>query len=132
MPQVSVYNDNVHPYREKFQDRMIEIPAGEKITMDADEAKRFLARCNGVLRDGDGQVDPRGFKKLRVEALAGQKAEPATVTKWLSHIDGKEFGSKKELEAHLEQFKDRIVTDETAEREIAARKSRAKAKAGVA
>lgn len=124
MPQVLVRNENTHPYREKFQDRMIEIPPGETVQMDADEAKRFLSKCNGVMRDADGQPDPRGFKRLRIESLTGGDApEPKAKTVYVSHIDGKEFGSKKELDAHLEQFKDKVVTDENAEREIASRKA---------
>lgn len=115
MAQVKVWNDNIHPYKEKFQDRLIEIPAGQSIEMDVDEAKRFLSKCNGVLKDGDGQPDPRGFKRLRIETKAGQAAPAAKSTVYVSHLDGREFATKKELEQHLEQFKDRVVTDEKAE-----------------
>lgn len=127
MPQVLVRNENVHPYREKFQDRLIEIPAGESIQMDNDEARRFLSKCNGILRDADGQPDPRGFKKLRIEPLPSAKSEAPEVPKFVSHIDGKEFGSKKELDDHLAQFKDKVHVDEGIERELKKRGRQASA-----
>jgi hypothetical protein len=120
MAQVLVRNKNTHPYRERFRDRLIEIPAGQTIEMDADEAKHFVAKCNGIKRDGDGQPDPTGFKRLFIEPIAGQKAE--TEPAYVSNIDGKTFATKRELDAHLEQFKDKVFTDENAEREIEARK----------
>jgi hypothetical protein len=133
MAQVYVRNDNVHPYSEKYKGRVIQIPAGESIQMDADDAKRFLAQCNGVKVDADGQPDPRGFKRLRIEAMTKQAEAEKPATVFVSHIDGKEFPTKKALEAHLEQFKDRVVKDENAEREMAQRPvGRGKSKSGAA
>lgn len=123
MPQVHVINENSHPYKEKFNDRLIEIGAGERITMDSDEARRFLGKCNGVLKDGDGQPDPRGFKRLRIEALAGQSAPAPEAEVFISQMTGEKFQTQAALDKHLEKYKDRVVVDENAERQIKARKT---------
>lgn len=124
MPQVYVINENSHPYKEKFNDRLIEIGAGERITMDSDEARRFLGKCNGVMKDGGGQPDPRGFKRLRIEAVVGQAAPAAPEAEtFISQMTGEKFQSQAELDKHLEKYKDRIVVDENAERQIKARKA---------
>lgn len=119
MPQVLVVNENIHPYKEKFQERLIEIPAKGQIQMDSDEARRFLASCTGQLKDGDGQPDPRGFKRLRIEALGASVERPSA--KFVSMKDGAEFETEAELKAHLKQFKEEVFTDEAVEKTLKAR-----------
>jgi hypothetical protein len=124
MPLVHVVNENSHPYKEKFNDNLVQIPAGGRITMDADEARRFLGKCNGVMKDGDGQPDPRGFKRLRIETLAAETAAAPEAETFISQMTGEQFKTQVELDAHLEKYKDRIVVDENAERQIKARKAK--------
>ncbi len=119
MPQVRVLNLNEHPYKEKFRGEMIHIPAGGEIEMDADTARNFVSRCNGVLRDGDGQPDPRGYKMLKIVPLSNEPAVEAKTFR--SMKDGKEFKTQKELDAHLKQFENEVVTDAEAEAAIKAR-----------
>jgi hypothetical protein len=125
MPLVHVVNENSHPYKEKFNDNLVQIPAGGRITMDSDEARRFLGKCNGVMKDGGGQPDPRGFKRLRIETLASEATALAPEAEtFISQMTGEQFKTQADLDAHLEKYKDRIVVDESAERQIKARKAK--------
>lgn len=115
MAIVKVWNDNIHPYKEKYQDREIVIPSKGFIKMDLDEANGLISTMHGILLDADGQPDPRGFKMLRVDMNG---ASETVAQKYISNIDGKEFASQSELDEHLKQFKEKTVTDEKAEASI--------------
>lgn len=65
--KVKVINTNVHPYKEVFQSKLIEIPAGEYIVMDKDKASLFLGTANPIIRDADGAPKPESYKKLHME-----------------------------------------------------------------
>lgn len=69
MPQVKVVNKNTHPYKEKWDDKVIEIPAGGHITMAKEDAVIFLGRMNSIARDADGAPKPESFKRLYIEPL---------------------------------------------------------------
>lgn len=121
MPQVRVFNDNVHDYSETFREVKLKIPAKGFILMDAEEAHLFKGTFAGILRDADDNPDPKGFKMIRIEPISAEAAAPEA-EKFLSHHDGKSFDTKAELLNHLEQFKDEVVVDEEAEKELAAKK----------
>lgn len=121
MPQVKVWNDNVHPYKETFREQKIEIPAKGFIKMDAEEAHLFKGTFAGILRDADNNPDPRGYKMIRIEAIGAEDAEPAPI-QFISQVTGEKFTTQKELDEHLKQFKDRLFVDEEAEEEIKVRK----------
>lgn len=65
--KVKVINTNVHPYKEVFQSKLIEIPPGEYVVMDKDKASLFLGTANPIVRDVDGAPMPESFKKLHME-----------------------------------------------------------------
>lgn len=69
--EVKVWNDNVHIYKENFLDKSIVIEPGQFVLMDEDEATRFIGTMppQGILADADGNPDPRGFKRLRIQKL---------------------------------------------------------------
>lgn len=69
--EVKVWNDNTHLYSELFKGQNIVIEPGQHILMQEDDAILFLGTMppQGILADGDGNPDPRGYKKLRIQKL---------------------------------------------------------------
>jgi hypothetical protein len=65
--EVKVWNDNVHPFSQKWQDKVIKIPAKGFITMEADEAHDFKCSFAPVKFDADGNPTPETYKMIRVE-----------------------------------------------------------------
>lgn len=64
---VKVWNDNKHPYKEKFRDHDIYIPPGQCVELEKDDAEMFYGTFAGLMTDGDGNADARGYKMLRIE-----------------------------------------------------------------
>ena len=56
--QVKVFNDNVHPYTEKFRGKEITIGAKQFIEMDEDEAEYFKGTFTFPVKNGEGLPDP--------------------------------------------------------------------------
>lgn len=130
MPKVRVWNDNIYPYNEKFRDQDIMIPAKEFIVMERDQAVLFRGTMNAVKLDSNGQAnDARYFKKIRLEPISGNEADEITSSpKFRCEMDGRVFDTEGQLKKHIdENYKDRIVVDEEAEREMAQRKRQKKA-----
>lgn len=101
--QVKVWNDNIHPYKEKFREVLREIPAGGYIEMDEDEAEYFLAAFTPPKKDGQGRFDPIYFKKLRIDSAdraALREREAALVC----HANGQKAEDKSELASILSGF----------------------------
>ena len=69
MPKIRIWNDNVHPYTEKFGDEMIKILPGKFLDMEADDAIRFVGTYAPIELDGMGQQKPESYKKLRKEFI---------------------------------------------------------------
>lgn len=63
---VKVYNDNVHPYSEKFKDQKLEIPPHEFIEMEYEEAVQFLGTYSPIKVDADENPIPQCYKMLRI------------------------------------------------------------------
>ncbi len=100
MPRVKVWNDNVHPHKEKFKDVEFNIAPGEFIEMDSEEAVEFLHQFTGVKWRGDGTHCPTGFKKLRIEgALHVAEVDPL-----VCHANGQQAATKEDLEKLLQKF----------------------------
>lgn len=114
---VKVWNDNAYDYTEKFRDRDLVIRAKNFIMMDKDEAEVFQGTYAGMIRTGDGQPDPRGFKMIRIE-LGSSDAQAASPPLFTCHVDGKTFQTQALLDAHEKQYQDKVVVDEVAEQEI--------------
>lgn len=99
--KAKVWNDNIHPYSERFKGDLIVIPAGQFIEMDYDEAVMFRGTFSSIVRDADGQPKPESYKKIRIEALGNPldnviKSDP---NKCLAC--GKVLGSQAELAKHI-------------------------------
>lgn len=112
---VKVYNDNVHPYQEKFRDELIKIPAGEFIEMDADEAHYLLSQFSYPVKDGQNVPDPKFFKMLRIVALDKLEVEADPL---MNHATGVPAESLAELNSILSKFSDRLLKDEDAEKYV--------------
>lgn len=100
---VRVWNDNEFPYREKFKDNEIVIQPRKFIEMELNEAVEFLGSFTPIVRDADGQPDPRSYKKLRIEKTAKQVpvvTKPVELTCQMCAIT---FKNQKELDDHIDE-----------------------------
>lgn len=122
MAQVKIWNDNVHPYKEQFQDELIEIPAKKFIVMEEKKAVRFRGTyCSPVL-DHDGNPMPESFKMLRLEHVDASAPEKEEM-KFLCHACGSdEFQSQKALDAHIDASHTEIQADTEYKEEKAKKK----------
>lgn len=74
---VKVWNDNVHPYKEKFRGKTIEIGPRDYVEMDLNEAHIFLGVMPPNIEvDAGGIQKPTSYKMLRIERPDVIKAEP--------------------------------------------------------
>lgn len=122
MAKWRVYNR--HPegrtHKEKFQDSIVEIKAGEYVLMDYEDAVAFRGQYFPMFMNAQGVQDPASYKCIEI-VRDGNLTEdkPVVETKWVCHFDGKEFPSKDLLMAYIEEnFKDKIIVDEVAEKEV--------------
>lgn len=114
MPIVKVYNDNVHPHKERFKGEMIEIPAKGSIDMEYEEAIEFKGQFTGLAPLApNGAPDPRFFKMIRVEKL---KEPLFKDTSLVNPVTGKTHSSAEELRAVLAEYGHLRVTDPDAEK----------------
>ncbi len=118
---------NRHPdgltHREKFREEMIVIPAGDYVLMDYEDAVLFRGQYFPIKTNPDGTHSRDSMKVIHLEredVIDAKESSP----KYISQLDGKEFGSESELNAHLEKFKEKIFQDETLDRELAAESRR--------
>ena len=123
IPMISrVWNDNIYPYKEKFKDQDIHIPAGKFIEMEHLEAVQFLGTYCGIERDTDGQPLAKSFKKLRVERTSKPVSQHVAENRREDFICmACKFRAKdqKELDAHSEKEHRHMWADEEeAERKI--------------
>jgi hypothetical protein len=108
---VKVWNDNKHPYTEKYKGETIHIPAHSYITMDWNEASHFLGTMpSNLLVDNSGKQKPETYKMLRIEH-PGQ-APKADVKQWACHSCGKDLNTKAAYQAHIEEFHAEDFVDE--------------------
>lgn len=105
--KVEVHNLNVYPYKEMFRDRMIEIPAKGFIEMEYGEAVIFKGTMNAVKTDGDGNVLPEYYKKIKIVQdpsekmeLAEQRAKRAS---FKCQACGFQAEDKQELHIHIKE-----------------------------
>ena len=116
--EIKLWNDNVHPYTEKFRGKEISIPAKSFIMMDEDEAEYFKGVFTYPVKDSQGVPDPLYFKMLRIEK------DPAKIKvedPLICHATGQRASSVEELNGILQRFADRLLVDPEAEE--AAKKS---------
>ncbi|MBF8253261.1 MAG: hypothetical protein HW379_1603 [Actinobacteria bacterium] len=122
---------NMHPqgltHVEFFKGDKIEIPAGQFIVMDYEDATNFKSQYFPMKFDAMEQPDPTGFKCLKLEPILDESVEEKTVEKviYVCNLDGKKFETAEALNAHISSnYSDRIVVDEVAEKEMEHRKKR--------
>ena len=113
--EVRVWNDNVYPYKEVFQDERIEIPPGKFIMMDEKKAIMFKGSFAPMKLNAQKQPMPESFKMIRIESKSVPLKEE--MPKFICQQDGKEFTSQAELdkwidENHLDKLTDAKVADE--------------------
>ena len=127
---VKVWNDNVHPYTEKFMGKQVSIGAQSFVEMDHNEAEMFLSTFPSRTElDKDGNLKPECYKKLRI-----QKAGEATpITEPFKCMrDGKVFHSQAELDAHItENYMDEIADEDSRKEFVEKRKPGRPAKGAV-
>jgi len=83
-----------------FKGEMITIGPGEHIEMDWEEAIEFKGQFTGIKRLPDDSPDPRGFKKIRVEA----PQSPVFKDDLVNHANGQSFLTKDDLQRSLAMF----------------------------
>lgn len=90
---VKVHNLNIHPYTEKFRDRVVTIEAGGYVEMDEDEADYFIQAFTEPKKDSQGRPDPLFFKKLKLE----RPAVLASVDPLMCHATGQKAATPEEF-----------------------------------
>lgn len=123
---VKVYNENVYDFSQVFRDKAVFIPAKKFIEMEYDDALSFLGTYSPILKDKDGNHDPRGFKKLRIDETDAKKAKAEMFNiaderakeVFVCHACGKEFQSKKNLMAHIKRSHSELMVDEEAREDL--------------
>ncbi len=67
------------------------------------EAYEFRGAYSPIIRDGDGQPTPESYKMIRVERTDKTAHKPVVApTENLCQACGRQFGSKKELDTHID------------------------------
>ena len=125
---VRVYNDNVHPYSEKYKGRQITIPSKGYIEMDLNEAHHFLGTNPGIAnRDASGLQSPETYKKLRIERPQETKTKAQAQAKSFDcHACNKRFESKSAYESHVEEMHLGVLKDPEVAEKIVKRTGRPK------
>ena len=114
MAKVKVWNDNVHPHRERFRGDWIEIPAKSYIEMEWEDGVQFRGQFTGIapIIPETGNPDPTRFKMIRVEAPSEPIFKDAPL---VNHATGEVAATMGELRTILREFRDanpdRIVPD---------------------
>ena len=118
--QVKVWNKNVLPYKEKFRDEWINIPAGGYILMEEDQAHLFKGTMGAApLVDADGNKTPEGFKMISIEKL--KPVEPGDELVGSNcQACGKTFTDETQLDSHIKADHAHLLTvkDDTLDAEL--------------
>lgn len=109
MSQVKVWNDNVHPFSQKFKGEIINIPAKSFIEMDWDDAMQFKSKGSPMAFDGMNNQKPESYKMLRIE---GRPSLEDRVIMYKCHLDGSIHATKDALEAHVKSLSSEVFADE--------------------
>lgn len=117
MSQVYVWNDNTHPYSEKFKGMQIDIPARECVMMEEDDAVLFLGTLGSFKKGANGLQDPKTYKRLRIEKTSVSTAKAAPT--YRCNGCGIEYPNAKALEAHAKiEHADTLIVEEPQEEPI--------------
>ncbi len=100
---VRVWNDNEFPYKEKFKDVDVTIQPRKFIEMEMTEAVEFLGTFTPIVRDFDGQPDPKSFKRLRIERTSKGVPQVTKPIELTCQMCGFEAKTQKELDTHIDE-----------------------------
>lgn len=117
--KVKVWNDNVHPYKEKFKGDDFLIPAKSFILMEEDDANMFKGTFNFPVLDSDGNHTPLGFKMIRIEALSSSGKSTPEQPKHRCMACSYHGANASDLSEHEKTHSEQIVVDKRAEEELA-------------
>lgn len=102
MGMVEVWNDNELPFRQRFKEVQINIPANSKIVMDSEEAVLFRSLFFQPQLDADGVQLKSSYKKIRIgKMLTEDEAEKSE--EHICHMDGQKFASKAAYDQHIDE-----------------------------
>ncbi len=102
MARVEVWNDNKYTHKESFKGDEIEIPPGQCILMEEDDAIDFRGQYFPTKKDGGGQQIPQTFKKIRLGKVVSKDAEAAApALDFVCQKCGYKATSKIDLEEHV-------------------------------
>lgn len=94
---------NMHPngftHKEIFRGDLITIKANDFVEMDYEDAVQFKGQYFPMKSTADGQQDPISYKCIEIKP-SEKVALVESVTRWVCHLDGKEFSTKQELETY--------------------------------
>jgi hypothetical protein len=117
---VKVWNDNIHPFKQKFKDRLIVIPSKEHIVMEFYEGHEFKSFPSPVKLDADDNPLPISYKMLRLENHFPEDREniPEGKKEEVSNdclACGKKFFLAEELTEHLKEHTSKTYNPDVAE-----------------
>jgi len=126
MPQVKVWNDNVHPFQQKFRDETVKIGAKAFVWMDQDDAVMFAGSFSPPVLGVDGEHRPEGFKMIRIErtkdAPPSTKPEKTELDAQVCMVCRYQAANEKDFEEHGKTHASQALKDEAAEAEIKTRR----------
>lgn len=126
MPQVKLWNTNVHDLRDHWRGKEIFIKAGEHVIMDYEDAKNYRRAHKSIMKTVDGAHDPRGFKKLDIEIIGEEsKKEVSLKSEHKCQACGYDALSKWDLEGHVNELHVETMADE---KEVKKRQAQKKGK----
>ena len=94
---VTVKNEGSKTYTEEFKGKKISIPSKGSIKMVKSEAVQFIGTV------GTSNIE-KGIEKNLVMIRGTPTPDVEEPTKFISHIDGREFDSQEELDKHLKSI----------------------------
>lgn len=116
MPLVKVWNDNVHPHKERFRGDLIVIEPKGFVEMEWEDAIQFkgqftpmtMAKPDGHRAEDDDDVsvggpDARCFKMIRVETVRPELVFKSEST-FINPVTGQKHASKAEYQAALREL----------------------------
>lgn len=122
--QVKVWNDNVFDFTQRFKGSEVTVPAKGHIEMEFEEAVEFTGAYSPMAPEDEPQPE-RFFKRIRYDQPTSHEVKAEG---YRCVATGKTFQNKDEYITHLQkqlsENKERLVVDEEAEREIAARQKK--------
>lgn len=120
-----VWNDNVHPHKEVFKEKTIEIPPKGFVTMEWEDAVDFRGKYTPIALDGGGAPLSTSFKMIRLERISDEVAKP---TGMKCQACNEEHPDLKTLHQHIKDRHLADLVDEDGVNELTGKKPAAKPK----